>query len=86
MLKAYQIDDCDTWAGTDAEDAVRNAMKQQGPHADRRDYLAVDEIRELPRSAKVLDSEPGDENETYTTVGAILDGMTEPGIVCSTEY
>lgn len=83
-LKAYRIDDCDTWAGANADEALREAMEQTGN--DRRDFYDADEIYEESRDTPVrcVDREPGDPE--YTTVGVILDAMTKPGLVCFTEY
>lgn len=85
-LKAYCLDGVETWAGVDAADAVQAAiMNNFGPNADPRDCYEGEEIVEIDREVTVRTSERGEAAE-YTTVGAILDRMTSPGLVCSTEY
>lgn len=79
-LRAWQVDDCCTYSGKDAEEAIRAAMADTG-HS-RRDY-DHDNIKEVSRDT-IVRTDDGSPDET--TVGAILDEMDGPGFVCTTEY
>lgn len=81
-LKAWQINDVETWSGRDVGEAIAAAMKATGLP---RDEVADEEgeIEEVSRDLTVREDEETDE---LTTVGAILDAMTEPGLVCATEW
>jgi hypothetical protein len=82
-LKAYHINDCDTYAGRDLDEAIRAAMDDSG--------LTREEVYEPlvaceadPATRVKLDVD--DAQSGYTTIGEILRTMTRPGMVCSTEY
>ena len=82
MLKAYKLNEFETWAGEDLESAIALAMKETGE--DRETVLDPDYGEEAPREIKVLIEDSG----VLTTVGAILDAMereSSPGLVCESE-
>lgn len=78
-LKAWRINDCDVYSGRNPEDAIAKAVADTGlPYEDVLDG----EVHEVSRDTTVQV-----EDEPYkTTVGEILDGMSGPGLVCSTEW
>jgi hypothetical protein len=78
--RAWRINDCDTYAGRDVEEAIAKAMADTGIP---RGEIVEDPVTEVSRAVVVADA---DDPSVKTTVGAILDAMDGPGLVCSTEY
>jgi len=78
MLKAFRINEADTFAGRTLEEAVQAAIDQRG--YSREDALEEGYGFEADPSGRVWDEDEGE-----TTVGAVLALMTKPGLVCSTE-
>lgn len=82
-MKAWQINECDVYAGETLEEAIEASMRDTGNTQEETvgDYAG----HEVDRAETVRLVEEGD-GSGFTTVGALLDEMTKPGIVSSTEY
>jgi hypothetical protein len=91
-LKAYQINDCDIYAGETLEDAIQAAMDDTGNSRDevfdgKEDCEADSALRVILMDREEIDDGPDEDNPSkYTTVGAIVAAMTKAGAVSSTEY
>ena len=83
-LKAYQVDKESIYAGHDPVEAMMAYCADTG-----HEFLGVEHctrLMEVRRGCRVADTEHDLGDPDYTTVGAILDSMTGPGLVASTEY
>jgi hypothetical protein len=77
-LKAWRINEYEVYAGTVLDEAIAAAMKNSG---NSRDETFDDSYgwEEPPRLSVREDTE----EESYTTIGAILAEMDRPGMVCA---
>jgi hypothetical protein len=82
-LKAWRINDIETWAGRDVDEAIEAAIAATGV---TRDELLSDGVpAEVSPDVRVM-SEEGEDAQDYTSIGEILAKMTGPGPVCTTEW
>jgi hypothetical protein len=84
-LRAFQLNDCDVYAGEDLEDAIAAAIRETGNT--REEVFEGCEDCELVEDLKLpMKTECDHCGSTYkTTIGEYLAKMEKPGILCSTE-
>lgn len=80
-LKAYHINDCDTYAGRDLEEAIQAAVQETG--LPREEVYEPSVACEADPATRVRLDE---EKAAYSTIGELVADMDKPGMVCSTEY
>jgi hypothetical protein len=82
-LKAYHINDCDTYAGVDLEDAIAAAMEDSG--LTREEILDTD-VTDTPHEADPSERVRNSDQGGWTTVGEILESMDRRGLVSTSEW